>query len=80
MYSDAIWSSGSPARYGCRVPARNASIAATMSLDPPRAATLAGGAIILRELTRVVGLPFQLGAGGLREGAVARLLAARQAA
>ena len=58
----------------------SAQLAASLSLDPPRAATLAGGAIILRELTRLLGLPFRLGAGGLREGAAARLLAAREAA
>ena len=55
-------------------------LARTLSVDEPRAATLAGGAIILRELTRLLYAPFQLGAGGLREGAAARLLAARQAA
>ena len=55
-------------------------LADTASIDRPRAATLAGGAIILRELTRLLGAPFQLGAGGLREGAAARLLATRRAA
>jgi exopolyphosphatase/guanosine-5'-triphosphate,3'-diphosphate pyrophosphatase len=55
-------------------------LARTLSLDEPRAATLAGGALILRELTRCLGVPFQLGAGGLREGAAARLLATRAAA
>jgi exopolyphosphatase/guanosine-5'-triphosphate,3'-diphosphate pyrophosphatase len=58
----------------------SASLARLLSLDPPRAATLAGGAVILRELSRLLGAPFQLGAGGLREGAAARLLRAREAA
>jgi exopolyphosphatase/guanosine-5'-triphosphate,3'-diphosphate pyrophosphatase len=55
-------------------------LACMLSVDLQRAVTLAGGAIILRELVRLLGLPFQLGAGGLREGAAARLLAARAAA
>ena len=55
-------------------------LARQLSLDEPRAATLAAGAIILRELSRCLGTPFQLGAGGLREGAAARLLATRRAA
>ena len=54
-------------------------LARQLSLDEPRAATLAAGAIILRELTRCLGTPLQLGAGGLREGAAARLLATRAA-
>ena len=58
----------------------SAQLARTLTVDEPRAATLAGGAIILRELTRLLDAPFQLGAGGLREGAVARLLVAREAA
>ena len=55
-------------------------LARSASLDAPRAATLAGGAIILLELTRLLDVPLQLAAGGLREGAAARLLAKRQAA
>ena len=58
----------------------SAQLARTLTVDVPRAATLAGGAIILRELARRLGAPLQLAAGGLREGAVARLLAAREAA
>jgi exopolyphosphatase/guanosine-5'-triphosphate,3'-diphosphate pyrophosphatase len=58
----------------------SAQLARTLTVDEPRAETLAGGAIILRELTRLLDAPFQLGAGGLREGAAARLLAAREAA
>ncbi len=55
-------------------------LARSASFDAPRAATLAGGTIILLELTRRLDTPFQLAAGGLREGAVARLLAKREAA
>ena len=47
------------------------------TVDATRAATLAGGATILREVTRLLGQPLQLAGGGLREGAVARLLARR---
>jgi exopolyphosphatase/guanosine-5'-triphosphate,3'-diphosphate pyrophosphatase len=43
-------------------------------LDAPRAATLAGGALILLDLTRRLGMPLQLAGGGLRDGAAARLL------
>jgi exopolyphosphatase/guanosine-5'-triphosphate,3'-diphosphate pyrophosphatase len=57
-----------------------AELAHTLSVDEPRAATLAGGAIILRELTRRLGVPLQLAGGGLRDGAVARLFRAREAA
>jgi exopolyphosphatase/guanosine-5'-triphosphate,3'-diphosphate pyrophosphatase len=57
-----------------------AELARTLSLDGPRAATLAGGAIILREVSRRLGVPLQLGAGGLREGAAARMLGTREAA
>lgn len=49
-------------------------------VDASRASTLAGGTIILREVTRRLDAPLQLAGGGLREGAVARLLAQRDAA
>jgi exopolyphosphatase/guanosine-5'-triphosphate,3'-diphosphate pyrophosphatase len=55
-------------------------LARTTAVDAARAATLAGGAIILREATRRLGVPLQLAGGGLREGAVTRLLARRDAA
>jgi exopolyphosphatase/guanosine-5'-triphosphate,3'-diphosphate pyrophosphatase len=50
------------------------------AIETSRADTLAGGAIILLELTRRLGRPLQLAGGGLREGAAARLLAPREAA
>jgi exopolyphosphatase/guanosine-5'-triphosphate,3'-diphosphate pyrophosphatase len=55
-------------------------LAHALSVDEPRAATLAAGAIILRELTRRLGVPLQLAGGGLRDGAAARLFAASEAA
>jgi exopolyphosphatase/guanosine-5'-triphosphate,3'-diphosphate pyrophosphatase len=58
----------------------SSELAASAGFDAQRAATLAGGALILRELARLLGTPLQLGAGGLREGAAARLLRARAAA
>ena len=57
-----------------------AALADAISVDEPRAATLAAGAIILRGLTRQLGVPLQLAGGGVRDGAAARLLAAREAA
>ena len=56
-----------------------ADVARSTGLDPQRAATLAGGAVILLELARRLG-PLHVGDGGLREGAVARLLAECEAA
>jgi exopolyphosphatase/guanosine-5'-triphosphate,3'-diphosphate pyrophosphatase len=58
----------------------SSKLAGELAVDAQRAATLAGGAIILRELTHLLGVPFEVGAGGLREGAAARLLSARAAA
>jgi exopolyphosphatase/guanosine-5'-triphosphate,3'-diphosphate pyrophosphatase len=55
-------------------------LARATSLEPSRAATLAGGAIILLEVTRRLGSPLQLAGGGLREGAASRLLASTRAA
>jgi hypothetical protein len=57
-----------------------AVLACATGIDVAPAATLAGGAIILLELVRRLGVPLRLGDGGLREGAAARLLAAREAA
>jgi exopolyphosphatase/guanosine-5'-triphosphate,3'-diphosphate pyrophosphatase len=57
-----------------------AALARSISVHEPRAATLAAGAVILRELTRQLGAPLQVAGGGLRDGAAARLLSARVAA
>jgi exopolyphosphatase/guanosine-5'-triphosphate,3'-diphosphate pyrophosphatase len=57
-----------------------AKVARATGLEPERAATLAGGAIVLLGLARRLGRPLELAGGGLREGAVARLLSAAEAA
>jgi exopolyphosphatase/guanosine-5'-triphosphate,3'-diphosphate pyrophosphatase len=51
-----------------------------LPVDAARAATLAGGATILLGVATRLGRPLELGRAGLREGAVNRLLARRQAA
>jgi exopolyphosphatase/guanosine-5'-triphosphate,3'-diphosphate pyrophosphatase len=58
----------------------SAELARTSGIDGRRAATLAGGAIILLELARRLRHPLLLAEGGLREGSAARLLAAAKAA
>jgi exopolyphosphatase/guanosine-5'-triphosphate,3'-diphosphate pyrophosphatase len=55
-------------------------IAAEYSVDLARARTITAGALILAELQRRLCVPLEVGRGGLREGAVARLLARAQAA
>ena len=59
---------------------RAADIAARLRIAPQRAETLLAGSIILAEVQRRVAVPFRLGAGGIREGAVLELLAERAAA
>jgi exopolyphosphatase / guanosine-5'-triphosphate,3'-diphosphate pyrophosphatase len=49
-------------------------------IAPQRAETLLAGVLILAEVQRRLGLVLQLGAGGVREGAVRELLQARVAA
>jgi exopolyphosphatase/guanosine-5'-triphosphate,3'-diphosphate pyrophosphatase len=44
-------------------------------INPARARTLPAGALILREAASLLGAPFGLGRGGVREGVAARLLA-----
>jgi len=55
---------------------RSAKVAKSYGLDEQRARVLPAGAIVLREVTRRLGRPLQLGRGGLREAAVVRMLAA----
>src|SRR3954451_4397728 len=55
-------------------------LAASTTIDLSRAATLAGGALILVEVTRRLGRPLLLANGGVREGAAARLLDPARAA
>lgn len=59
---------------------RAAKLAREHGLDPERARLLPAGALILREIARRVGVPLTLARGGVREGAVAELLAEEQAA
>ena len=55
---------------------RSVKVAKSYGLDQQRARVLPAGAIVLREVTRLVGRPLQLGRGGLREAAVSRMLSA----
>ena len=48
-------------------------LARDLALDPLRAGTLLGGAIILAEAQRRLGVPLEVARGGLREGAAAAL-------
>jgi len=58
----------------------SAKIARKHGIDPRRARTLMAGAIILSETQRVLGVPFEVARGGLREGIAAELLSAQRAA
>jgi exopolyphosphatase/guanosine-5'-triphosphate,3'-diphosphate pyrophosphatase len=62
------------------VSAPTSSLVRSAGLDPQRAATIAGGAIILAEVARLLDAPLELASGGLREGAIERLLAQSKAA
>ena len=59
---------------------RSAKVARTFGLDYPRAETLLSGALLLAEASRLLGVPFRLGHGGLREGAALALAARSEAA
>jgi exopolyphosphatase/guanosine-5'-triphosphate,3'-diphosphate pyrophosphatase len=50
-------------------------IAKDYGVELPRAKTMAAGALIFIELNRLLGVPLQVGRGGLREGAALALLA-----
>jgi exopolyphosphatase/guanosine-5'-triphosphate,3'-diphosphate pyrophosphatase len=50
-----------------------AKLAKTFGIDRPRAETLLAGALVLAEASRVLGVPFRLARGGLREGAALAL-------
>jgi exopolyphosphatase / guanosine-5'-triphosphate,3'-diphosphate pyrophosphatase len=55
-------------------------IAKTYKLDRQRARTITAGALILAEIQRRLNVPFEIGRGGLREGAALQLLDATVAA
>ena len=57
-----------------------AKIARKHGLDPRRAQTLLAGAVILTEVQAMLGVPFDVARGGLREGLAWELLAQPQAA
>ena len=63
-----------------RITARRPSreVAATFGIRPARARTLAAGAIVLGETSRLFEQPFTLARGGLREGAALMLAAAAE--
>ena len=55
-------------------------IADTFGMAPGRARTVVGGALILAEAQRRLGLPLEVARGGIREGAALALLSERAAA
>jgi exopolyphosphatase/guanosine-5'-triphosphate,3'-diphosphate pyrophosphatase len=55
-------------------------VSARFRIAPQRAETLLAGVLILAEVQRRLGVPFRLGAGGVREGAALELLDLRVAA
>jgi len=57
-----------------------AELGERFDVTPERAHLLPAGMLILEELSDLVGLPFQIGNGGLREGVILSGLAARQEA
>ena len=61
-------------------PAGGASRRTRSASDPTRARTLLAGALILEEVSRLLGQPFTPSRGGIREGAALRLAARRAAA
>jgi exopolyphosphatase / guanosine-5'-triphosphate,3'-diphosphate pyrophosphatase len=58
----------------------SAEVAKRFDLSPTRARTLAGGALILAEIQRRLGIELEVARGGLREGALRSLLAQTAAA
>jgi prepilin-type N-terminal cleavage/methylation domain-containing protein len=56
-----------------------AKAARPFGIAPERAETLLAGALLLAGASRVLGTPFKLGSGGLREGASLELAGARDA-
>jgi exopolyphosphatase / guanosine-5'-triphosphate,3'-diphosphate pyrophosphatase len=58
----------------------SAALFGRYGLAPERARTLAGGALILAEAQRRLGMPLEVARGGLREGAALALLSERAAA
>ncbi len=59
---------------------RRSDVSTRFRIAPQRAETLLAGVLILAEVQGRLGVPFRLGSGGVREGAVLELLAERAAA
>ena len=59
---------------------RRSDVSTRFRIAPQRAETLLAGVLILAEVQSRLGVPFRLGSGGVREGAVLELLAERAAA
>lgn len=59
---------------------RAAKTGKVFGLDEQRARVLPGGALILREVVALLGVPLELARGGVREGVLAELLAEEAAA
>ncbi len=57
-----------------------AKVARTFGINPERVETLLAGALLLAGAGRALGVPFELGRGGLREGAALELACARETA
>ncbi len=58
----------------------SADVARSLGVDRARARTLPAGAVLFAEVQRRLGVPLKVARGGLREGAVAALLARLEAA
>jgi exopolyphosphatase/pppGpp-phosphohydrolase len=56
-----------------------AKVARTFGITPERAETLLAGALLLAGAGRALGTSFELGRGGLREGAALELASEREA-
>ena len=64
----------------CLRAGRRPSRRSALGIRPDRARTLLAGALILEEVSRLLGQPFTPSRGGIREGAALRLAARRAAA
>jgi exopolyphosphatase/guanosine-5'-triphosphate,3'-diphosphate pyrophosphatase len=65
---------------GCLAERSSRSIADAYGVDRNRARTLTAGAILVAAVQRRIGVPFEVGRGGLREGAALALLAHAESA
>ena len=68
-----------PGGRGDPLPPSGAKVARTFGITPERVETLLAGALLLAGAGRALGTSFELGRGGLREGAALELASAREA-